>query len=135
MSGKLWETFGQERGTLSDHDTDSNYQPWRLVGSHSSTPTKFALVPARHVSPERWRFPYFQTIIQKFDRTTDQLCLMLPASGYIIFMQGRGLDELDELIEQRQVVSVHMFDESIHHPIGNDAPIVTNILVEEQKPF
>ena len=92
-------------------------------------------MPARHVSPERWRIPYFQTILQRFNRDTGQLSLICPASGYIVFIEGRGLAELDELIDQRRAVSVHMFDEAIHHPVGNDAAIVTNIIVEEQKPF
>lgn len=135
MSGKLWETFGQERRTLSSDSTDSQYEPWRMPASHTGMPTKLALVPAQHVSAERWRIPYFQTIIQRYNRTTGQLSLICPATGYIVFIEGWGLDELDELIERREVASVHMFDEAIHQPIGNDAPIVTNIMVEEQKPF
>lgn len=135
MSGKFWETFGEKRGDLDGNDTDGIYQPWHTPGQHGQAPTKLALVPARHVSPERWRIPYFQTILQRFNRDTGQLSLICPASGYIVFIEGRGLAELDELIDQRRAVSVHMFDDAIHHPVGNAAAIVTNIIVEEQKPF
>ncbi|MEM6933598.1 MAG: hypothetical protein AAF526_08415 [Pseudomonadota bacterium] len=136
MSDSFWEHFDRERGYLSDDDTDGQYAPWRTRGHHDGTaPSKLVLVPARHVSSERWRFPYLQTIIQRYDWESGQLSLILPSSGYIVFIQGRGLDELDELIDRRQVASVHMFDDAIHQPVGNDAPIVTNIIVEEQKPF
>jgi len=133
MSDEFWRHYDNRRGGyLSNDDTDENaYQPWVTSSYKSGKPDKLLLVPARHVSPETWRIPYLQVILQKLNRDTGQLCLMFPTSGMKVFIEGRGLEQLDELIELRSVKSVHMFDEAIHHPVGNDAAIVTKITVEQ----
>lgn len=101
--------------------------------SHSGNEmaAKLALVPARHVSPKIWRIPYLQLIIQQFDRDTGQLTLMFPSSGMQVFIEGRGLEKLDELIENRQAKAVYMFDEAAHHPVSNDTAVVTEIRIEQ----
>lgn len=138
MSDRFWETYRKQGGFLSDEETeeDGGYQPWVTSSTYGDEmPAKLLLVPARHISAEQWRIPYLQLIVQRFDRDTGQLSLLFPSSGLSVFLQGRGLDELDELIDQRRVMSVHMFDEALHHPVGNDAAIVTDMVIEEQQKF
>jgi len=129
----FWNHYSQHGGHLSDEDTDDGtYRPWVTVSAHSDDkPAKLLLVPAHHVSSKTLRIPYLQLIIHELDRDTGQLCLMFPSSGMKVFLEGRGLEELDELIDTRRVKSVHMFDEAIHHWTGNDVAVVTNITVEK----
>ena len=56
---------------------------------------------------------------------------MFPSSELTVFIKGRGLDKLDALLDSRKVKSIHMFDDAIHQPIGNDVPVVTDIVIEE----
>lgn len=133
MSDRFWDHFNGQQGGLLDNGTtdDGSYQPWVAVSSHSDEmPAKLLLVPARHASPKTYRIPYLQIMLHEFNRETGQLCLMFPGSGRTVFIEGRGLEQLDELIDKRQVKSIHMFDPDIHSPVGNGGPIVTKITVE-----
>lgn len=136
MSGNgFFEHYRKTGGFLNDDDTDDGtYRPWVTV-AYNNPPNKLLLVPARQVSAKTWRIPYLQVMVQEFDRETGQLCLMFPVSGMTVFLEGRGLEELDDLIERRSVKSVHMFDEALYQPVGNDAAIVTQITVEKPKKF
>lgn len=127
--GAFWDHF-DKGGVLNDDTTqqDGSYQPWTTTG-HSSKPIKLDFVPAKQ--EECWRIPYLQTIIHRYDPKTGQLCLMFPSSNVNVFIEGRGLKQLDDLIEVRSVKTVTMFDEDIHQPVAEDAPIVTNIRFEQ----
>lgn len=119
MSDRFNEIFGKKRGLLSDNDTnDGTYEPW-VTDKHRSAeaPTKLGLVPALHVSPEVWRIPYLQVMLQCFNRDTGLLRLMFPGSGVTVLIEGTGLEKLDDLIEERKVRSIHMFDPAIHRPV------------------
>lgn len=127
----FWQHF-RERGHLNQEQTDdeSAYRAWVEVLA-GKTPHKLLLVPSRASQAEIWRIPYLQTIIQRYDRLNGQLCLMFPSSELTVFIRGRGLHQLDELIDSRKIKSVHMFDDSVHQPIGNDVPVVTDIVIEQ----
>ena len=121
------------KGGFLDNDTtedDSVYKAWQ-EGRYGEPVPKLLLVPAMAAGAETWRIPYLQTIVQRYDRQSGQLCLMMPSSELMVFIEGRGLDQLDELLDNRRIRSIHMFDETIHRPIGNDVPVVTNISVEQ----
>ena len=81
--------------------------------------------------PKTWRISYIQTINQQYNRQTGELCLMAPSSGMMVFLEGRGLQELGHLLSERRVSLVCAFDPSVHQPIGNDAVAVTAIRVEK----
>lgn len=129
MSDEFWRHYGNSSGGfLNQGETEDEqvYQPWRT----GNKPPKLWLHGAPVGQSQRWRLPYLQTILQRYDEATGQLCLMYPSSRTIVFMEGWGLDELDDLIEDRRVRSVHMFDPEYHYPIGNDVPIISNIIVQ-----
>ena len=130
-NSKFWEYFGEgghlEQGRKED---ESVYRAWREVISAKGS-QKLLLVPSEASQAETWRIPYMQTIIQRYDRLNGQLCLMLPSSELTVFIRGRGLQPLDELIDSRKVKSIHMFDDAVHQPIGNDVPVVTDIVIEQ----
>ena len=132
MSGDSFFDHYRKKGAfLSDEPTedDGTYRAWRLTGTHGgANAQKLLLVPAG--GAEQWRIPYLQTIVQRYDPQGEQLCLMFPSSDMTVFIEGRGLAELDQLIEERKVRSVHVFDEAAHQPVENDAAIVTSIKVE-----
>ena len=133
MSGDSFLDHYRKKGAfLSDEPTedDGTYYAWQTMREYDGNrPGKLLLVPAG--GAERWRIPYLQTIVQRYDPQGEQLCLMFPSSDMTVFIEGRGLAELDQLIEERKVRSVHVFDEAVHQPVGNDAPIVTGIRVEQ----
>jgi len=98
MSDRFWQHFNNQHGGFLDDDTtdDGRYEPWIPVASHSAErPAKLLLVPARHASPKTYRIPYLQIMLHEFDRETGQLCLMFPGSGRTVFIEGRGLEQLD----------------------------------------
>lgn len=132
MSDEFWRHYRERKGGFLDDDTtadESIYQAWYLA-SHGK-PTHLELVPAGAEDPEVWRISTLQTINHKYNRQTGELCLMLPTSDMMIFLEGRGLYELGELISDRRVSSIRAFDPTIHQPIGNDAVVITAIRVEQ----
>ena len=133
MSGEFWKHHARMRGDLSENDTEdeSIYQAWRVGGLRGETVTKLLLVPAHAANPEIWRIPYLQTILQRYDRQGGQLCLMFPSSDLMVFFEGRGLDQLDQLLDSRRVRSIHMFDPDFHHPVSDDLPIITKISIQQ----
>lgn len=122
MSGKFHEIFG-------DAQDDGSYRAWRTVqqGSVSS----FKLVPAKGVAEPVRHIPYLQPITIEHHPDTGQLCLMCHSTGMTVFLEGRGLDELASQIAEKRVKSIHVFDEGVHQPVGNETPIVTSIRVEQ----
>ena len=127
----IWRHFNQGGHLNEGHTEDeSAYRAWRDIRP-GEVAHKLFLVPSRASQAETWRIPYLQTIIQRYDRLNGQLCLMFPSSELTVFIRGRGLHQLDELIDSRKVKSIHMFDEAVHQPIGNDVPVVTDIVIEQ----
>lgn len=132
--GAFWEHMKRQGGLLTGDtvEEDGSYAPWRVESGYSKDAARVAklmLVPA--AGGEIWRIPYLQTIVQRYDPRGEQLCLMLPSSNMTVFIEGRGLAELDQLIEERRVKSVHVFDPDVHPPIGNEAAVVTAVRVEQ----
>lgn len=134
MSDEFWRHFGERKGGfLSGDDTDEDerlYQPWRTNGQRHGPIPKLLFVGAPVDQGETWRVPYLQTIDQHYDPASQQLCLMFRSSGLIVFLKGQGLQELDALIEERRIRSVHVFDPAFHHCVSDNVPIITQITVE-----
>ena len=130
----FWQHFGQGEPLDQEHHTDAEsvYRAWKEFRK-GEVAHKLLLVPSGASQAETWRIPYLQTIIQRYDRQNGQLCLMFPSSELTVFIRGRGLQPLDELIDSRKVKSIHMFDEAVHQPIGNDVPVVTEIIIEQER--
>ena len=124
----FWQHYAAKKGGyLEDEQTDDGtYYAWRTANQ----PKLLDIVPAMSVSSETWQIATLQLINQRYDRRSGQLCLMVPMSGIVVFLEGRGLKELGQKIADRAVKSIHMFDPEIHHPVSDDGPIITNIIVE-----
>ena len=120
---QLW---GERMGLGAAEEGDGRYKPW--VTGQAGFARDLMLVPAPG-SGEVIRFePYMQAITLELDETATRLGLMCHTSGQIIFIEGKGLDDLAAQISAKRVTSVHVWTaEAGEKP--NEA-IVTNIIFQ-----
>jgi hypothetical protein len=90
------------------------------------------LVPARTSSAYVWRVPYLQPLTIRHDLATGQLCILCHSTATMIVLEGRGLDQLADLIAEKRVKAVHQFDPDIYPPAENEKPVITGMLIEER---
>ena len=95
---------------LGQTDADDGYKPWVTGKAGFARDLKF--VPAQG-SGELIRFePYVQAITLELNDAATQLGLMCHTTGQIIFIEGRGLDELAEQISAKRANSVHVWSDA-----------------------
>ena len=123
MSGKFHEMFG-----LDDQE-DGTYRAWRTCQQGSVMNLK--LVPATHTGEPVRQIPYLQPITIEHHRETDQLCLLCHSTGMVVFLEGRGLAELADLIAEKRIKAIFMFDAARWPETGNDEAQVSKITVEK----
>lgn len=109
MTGKAWgEKVGLTPLGQGEAHEDDGYKPWVTGQAGFARDLKF--VPAQGAG-ELVRFePYMQAITLELNSDATQLGLMCHTTGQIIFIEGRGLDELAEQISAKRVNSVHVWD-------------------------
>ena len=137
MSGEFQRFMDRNKRAFLNEDStedESIYQAWRQVdgyGHHEKKATSLLIVPAIDADPKEWQMSYLQTLNLSRNRATGQICLMFPSSGLMAFLEGRGLEPLPKLLSEHHVKSIHMFDETIHQPVGADVPIITKITMDQ----
>ena len=112
-----------------DDEGDGTYHAWRTCQQGATMNLK--LVPASSSDQPTWQIPYLQPISIRLDPDKAQLCLICHSTDMTVFLEGRGLEDLADLISEKRVRSIHEFDAAAHHPIGNNTPIITKINVEK----
>ncbi|MBN9890570.1 hypothetical protein, partial [Salipiger abyssi] len=89
------------------------------------------LVPALATGEPVRQIPYLQPITIEHHRETDQLCLLCHSTGMMVFLEGRGLEELADLIAEKRVKAIFMFDAALWPQPDNEAAVVSKISVEQ----
>lgn len=124
MSGNFRQHFG-----FDDQEEDENYRAWRTCQQGSVM--NFKLVPAMHTGEPVRQIPYLQPITIEHHRETGQLCLLCHNSGMVVFLEGRGLEELADLIAEKRIKTIVMYDPTQWPQSDNGAAVVTKITVEQ----
>lgn len=128
MSGSFREFYSRARNPYGEED-DGAYRAWEPCQQGDVINLKF--VPARSASRYVWQVPYLQPMTIRHDRETDQLCLICHSTGMTIMLEGRGLEQLANLIGEKRVRAVYQFDADIYPPPDNEATVVTGITCEQ----
>jgi len=123
MSDSYRHFFGQ------DDQDDGSYQAWRTC--QQGHVINFKIVPTFSTGEPVRQIPYLQPITIEHHRDTDQLCLLCHSTGMTVFLEGRGLEGLGDLIAEKRIKAVYMFDPNLHPQPNNDAAVITNITVEQ----
>lgn len=121
----FWDHYDGMRETQDD----GSYRAWRTCQQGSVM--NFKLVPARSTGEPVRQIPYLQPITIEHHRETDQLCLLCHSTGMTVFLEGRGLDDLADLIAEKRIKVITMFDPAQWPKPDNEAPIVTKITAEQ----
>lgn len=111
-------------GALGPED-DGTYQAWQTCQQGSVMNLK--IVPNRSTGEPVRHIPYLQPITIEHHRESDQLCLLCHSTGMKIFFEGRGLEELGDLISEKRIKVITMFDATIWQNPRNGEAVVTNI--------
>lgn len=129
MSDKAWiaRTGGTDPFTQEAPD-DGTYKPWRTSSQGWVRDLKL-VPPAASVEPVRF-VPYLQAITLEWHQRTGQLCMICHSSGELVFIEGRNLDGLAELVSDKRVKSLHVHDAKEHGPIAPDAPVIMALRYE-----
>ena len=123
MSNKLQHILGQVQ-----HD-DGSYRAWLTCQQGDTSNLK--LVPTSHTGEATRYIPYLQPITIEYSPDTGLLCLICHGTAMMVFLEGQGLEELADLIAERRVKSIHVFDAAAHPPPDNQAAVVTKVTVEQ----
>lgn len=110
-------------------EDDGSYRAWEKCQQGSVMNLK--LVPATFTGEPVRQIPYLQPITIEHHRETDQLCLLCHSTGMTLFLEGRGLEALADLIAEKRVKAITMFDPNIWPQPDNAEQIVTKITVEQ----
>ena len=127
MSGSFREFYSRARNPFMDED-DGSYRPWDGCQQGDAIHLKF--VPARSASRYIWQVPYLQPMTIRFDQETDQLCLLCHSTGMTVTLEGRGLEQLGDLIAEKRVRTVYQFDPGLWPEPSNEMPVITKISME-----
>ena len=129
MSGSFKDFYSRNNNPFGDEE-DGTYRPWEMCQQGDAQYLK--LVPARTSSAYVWRVPYLQPLTIRHDLATGQLCILCYSTATMIVLEGRGLDQLADLIAEKRIKTVHQFDPDIYPPAENEKPIITSMLIEER---
>lgn len=105
---------------------DDGYQPFKQCQPGSVM--SFDLVPAGS-DKHGYEISYFQNWVIRYmgDWMIGILC---PSTSTNVFIEGRNLGNLRQLLRQRRVEAIYEYHPDRHGPLPNDAPVVTEIRVE-----
>jgi hypothetical protein len=122
VTANVWnDRAGASPDPFSDNDESTGYRAWRAAKG-GVRDLKFVPAPS---SGELVRFePYLQAISLELNADATALCMMCHTSGQIIFIEGRGLDDLADQISARRAGSVHVWSEDA----GTAPPVVVTSL-------
>lgn len=130
MSDSFQRFYRRASNPFDEEDDDGSYRPWDGCQQGDAINLKF--VPARGASRYVWQVPYLQPMTIRYDRDTEQLCLLCHSTGTTVILEGRGLDQLADLIGEKRVRAVYQFDADHYPQPSNDLPVITAMTVEER---
>ena len=107
---------------------EEGYQPWERCSPGSQA--HFRLVPTVNSGEKAVYIPYLQAMSMEIDRSVTQLGLICPASRHIVFIEGRLLNELANLLSAREVRAIYVHDPAEDGEIAQSKPVVKSIRVE-----
>lgn len=125
MSSRLRQLAG------SVAPNDGSYRAWLTCQQGEASNLK--IVPAASTSEKVRYIPYLQPITIEYSPDTGQLCLICHGTTMMIFLEGRGLEELADLIGEKRIRAIHVYDSAKYTPPpDNQAAVVTRILIESK---
>lgn len=128
MSDSFNRFYRRASNPFADDADDGSYRPWD--GCQQGDVINLKFVPARAAGRYVWQVPYLQPITIRHDQETDQLCLLCHSTGMTVMLEGRGLDQLADMIGEKRVRAVYQFDAELYPAPGNDVPVITGMSVE-----
>ena len=114
--------FGEEK-------QEGIYRAW--IDCQQGEAANLKLVPASGGTDPVRQIPYLQPITIEHHPQTGQLCLLCHSTGMTVFIEGQGLDYLADLIAEKRVRSIHVYDSETHQHEHNRNVMVHNITVEQ----
>ena len=120
-------SFERFLGTVAPDD--GSYRAWLTCQQGDTSNLK--LVPTSHTGEATRYIPYLQPITIEYSPDTGLLCLICHGTAMMVFLEGRGLEELADLIAERRVKSIHVFDATTHPAPDNQAAVITKVTVEQ----
>lgn len=127
----FWKHYEGRKDPLGEQrdQEDGAYHAWQSCQQGSVM--GFKLVPTISTGEPIRQIPYLQPITIEYHRDTEQLCLLCHSTGMTVFLEGRGLQELADLIAEKRIKSIVMFDPDLWPPPNYEAEIVSKITVEQ----
>ena len=126
MSGSFLDRYGAT--DPFDSEDDGTYLPW--VTCQQGAVINLKIVPAQSTGEPVRHIPYLQPITIEHHRATDQLCLLCHSTGMTISIEGRGLEELSDLIAEKRIKVITVFDPAIYPQSGNEESIISSVSFE-----
>ena len=120
-------SFERFLGTVAPDD--GSYRAWLTCQQGDTSNLK--LVPTSHTGEATRYIPYLQPITIEYSPDTGLLCLICHGTAMMVLLEGRGLEELADLIAERRVKSIHVFDATTHPAPDNQAAVITKVTVEQ----
>lgn len=109
---------------------DGSYRAW--VTCAKGKAPKFKIEPALSSGQPIRGIPYLQAITTEFHPQSGQLCLICHGTAMMIFIEGRGLEKLADLIGEHSIRTISVYDPERHtSPPDNQQPVITSITVEK----
>lgn len=109
---------------------DGSYRAWLTCQQGDTSNLK--LVPASQTGETTRYIPYLQPITIEYSPDTGLLCLICHGTAMMVFLEGRGLEQLADLIGEKRARSIHVYDPAKYaQPPDNQAAVVTKITVEQ----
>ena len=108
---------------------DGSYRAWLTCQQGEAASLK--LVPIHGQGQPVRYIPYLQPMTIEYSPDTGLLCFICHSTRETVFLEGRGLEELADLIAERRVKSVHVFNAATQPAPDNQAAVITNITVEQ----
>lgn len=123
-SNKIQELLRNSPAT----EDDGSYRAWRPCQQGSVANLK--LVPAKASGEPVRMIPYLQPITIEYHRETEQLALLCHSTGMTVFLEGRGLEELGDLIAEKRVKAIYVFDPVVYEKPNNESPVIDKMCIE-----
>ena len=120
-------SFERFLGTVAPDD--GSYRAWLKCQQGEAASLKLVPLPQQG-QPVRY-IPYLQPMTIEYSPDTGLLCFICHSTRETVFLEGRGLEELAELLAERRVKSIHVFDAATHPTPDNQAAVVSKITVEQ----
>lgn len=108
---------------------DGSYRAWLTCQQGDAASLK--LVPLPRGGQTVRYVPYLQPMTIEYSPDTGLLCFICHSTGETVFLEGRGLEELADLLAERRVKSIHVFDATAHPQPDNQTAVITQITIEQ----